>query len=96
MIRVQMKRFMTAEMTVKIVSLGKLALHPNKQLLAFVKPAYRGNLRLPRVMLNASNALLASIKNLPEKPNAIHALAVMWKALVLALQSSWGELHPSQ
>ena len=91
-----MKPFTTTEMTVKIVSLGKLALHPNKQLLAFVKPAYRGNLRLPRVMLNASNALLVDFKNFLENPNVIHALAVMKKALVLALQSSWGELHLSQ
>ena len=91
-----MKPFTTTETIVKIVSLGKLA-HPLGGLLvAFVKPAYRGNLRIPRVMLNASNALPASIKNLLEKPNAIHALAVIWKALVLALQSSWWKLHPSQ
>ena len=91
-----MKPFTMTEMTVKIVSLGKLAHLLGELLRAFVKPAYRGNLRLPRVMLNASDALPASIKNLLEKPNAIHALAVTWKALVLALQSSWGKLHPSQ
>ena len=80
----------------KIVSLGKLVFILGKQLLVFVKPAYRGNLRLPRVMLNASSALLVNIKNFLENPNVIHALAVTWKAFVLALQSSWGKLHPSQ
>ena len=91
-----MKPFTTTETIVKIVSLEKLVFILGKQLIAFVKPAYRGNMRLLRVMLNASSALPVDSKNLPEKPNAIHALAVIWKALVLALQSSWEKLHPSQ
>ena len=91
-----MKPFTTTETIVKIVSLGKLAHLLGGLLRAFVKPAYRGHLRIPRVMVNASSALPADFKNLLENLNVIYALAVMWKALVLALRSSWGELHPSQ